>query len=199
MEARTRKVGVTGGIGSGKSFVCDCLRHRGFPVYDCDSVAKRLMVENGALVADLKALIGDDAYCCDGSLNKPKVAEFLFSDAGNARRLNAVVHPRVKDDFLLWTERQTTSVVFMESAILFESGFDHLVDLTLMVYAPLQLRIERVLARDGITEDAARRRVEAQMDDEEKMRMADLMVVNDGESDLDSQLNEMLVFLNNSL
>ena len=192
------KVGVTGGIGSGKSFVCSILRQKGYPVYDCDSSAKRLMVEDIALVKDLKALIGEEAYTTDGRLNKPKVAAYLFSDDGNAQRLNAAVHPRVRDDFRRWAELQSCPLVFMESAILFESGFDGLVDTTLMVFAPLPVRIRRVMVRDGISEEAALSRVRSQLDDDAKMRLADLVVVNDGERDLELQLNETLDFLNNS-
>ena len=188
------KVGVTGGIGSGKSYVCELFRRKGFPVYVCDDEAKRLMVEDAVLVDRLTALIGEDAYL-DGQLNKKAVAAFLFADADHARQVNAIVHPRVKDDFLQWVDRQSSSVVFMESAILFESGFDGLVDATLMVYAPLTVRVDRMMRRDGITEEMAMARVKAQMGDEEKIRKSDLLVINDGESDLDTQLDEIIRFL----
>lgn len=188
------KVGVTGGIGSGKSYVCDLFHRKGFPVYVCDDEAKRLMVEDAVLVDRLTALIGEDAYV-DRQLNKKAVAAFLFADADHARQVNAIVHPRVKDDFLQWVDRQSSSVVFMESAILFESGFDGLVDATLMVYAPLAVRVDRMMRRDGITEEMAMARVKAQMGDEEKIRKSDLLVVNDGESDLDTQLDEIIRFL----
>lgn len=199
MENKVLKVGVTGGIGSGKSYVCDLLRQKGYPVYACDEEAKRLMVEDTVLVSSLKALIGEDAYDEDGRLNKQSIATFLFSAAENARRINGIVHPRVKDDFLQWVRLQSSSVVFMESAILFESGFDAVVDTTLMIYAPLQVRLERVMRRDGISADMAMKRVEAQMADDEKLRLSDLMVVNDGVSDLDAQITEVVRYLANSI
>lgn len=195
MGNKVLKVGVTGGIGSGKSYVCALFREKGFPVYHCDEQAKRLMVEDAQLVGSLKALVGNDAYLQDGTLNKKVVASFLFSDAGNAQRINHLVHPRVKDDFLQWLACQTASVVFMESAILFESGFESLVDTTLMVFAPLQVRLQRVMQRDAITEEVAMSRVKAQMDEQEKLRKADLLVINDGTSDLESQINETIAFL----
>ncbi len=197
MDDRVMKVGVTGGIGSGKSYVCALLSEKGYPVYQCDEQAKRLMVEDSVLVGGLKDLIGENAYLEDGSLNKKAVAAFLFSEADNARRVNELVHPRVKDDFLHWVTQQTAAVVFMESAILFESGFDALVDTTMMVYAPLDVRIRRVMQRDSISEESAMKRVEAQMDDQEKLLKSDLLVINDGVSDLESQVNDALAFLTN--
>jgi len=197
MGDRVMKVGVTGGIGSGKSYVCALLGEKGYPVYQCDEQAKRLMVEDSVLVGGLKDLIGENAYLEDGSLNKKAVAAFLFSEADNARRVNELVHPRVKDDFLHWVTQQTAAVVFMESAILFESGFDALVDTTMMVYAPLDVRIRRVMQRDSISEESAMKRVEAQMDDQEKLLKSDLLVINDGVSDLESQVNDALAFLTN--
>ena len=157
------------------------------------------MVEDTVLVSGLKALIGEDAYDEAGRLNKQTIAAFLFSDAENARRINGIVHPRVKDDFLQWVRQQSSSVVFMESAILFESGFDTVVDTTLMIYAPLQVRLERVMRRDGLSEDMAMKRVEAQMADDEKLRLSDLMVVNDGVSDLEAQITEVVRYLANSI
>jgi len=197
MDDRVMKVGVTGGIGSGKSYVCALLSEKGYPVYQCDEQAKRLMVKDSVLVGGLKDLIGENAYLEDGSLNKKAVAAFLFSEADNARRVNELVHPRVKDDFLHWVTQQTAAVVFMESAILFESGFDALVDTTMMVYAPLDVRIRRVMQRDSISEESAMKRVEAQMDDQEKLLKSDLLVINDGVSDLESQVNDALAFLTN--
>ena len=157
------------------------------------------MQEDTVLVNELKALIGENAYSEDGRLNKKTIAAFLFSDAGNARRINGIVHPRVKDDFLQWVRLQTSSIVFMESAILFESGFDALVDTTLMIYAPLQVRLDRVMRRDGISLDMAMKRVEAQMADEEKLNRSDLLVVNDGVSDLGTQITDVLLYLDKSI
>lgn len=192
MNCKKLRVGVTGGIGSGKSYVCGLLTEKGYPIYSCDDRAKFLMVHDAKLVEEIKALVGAEAYFEDGSLNKKAVAAYLFSDADHVCRINSVVHPRVKDDFLQWAEQQQSTIVFMESAILFESGFDGVVDTVLMIHAPLDIRIKRVMQRDGISEEAALDRVKAQIADEEKLRRSDYVVVNDGQVDLDMQLDDVL-------
>ena len=147
------KLGITGGIGSGKSFVSRCLKE-GFSVqvYDTDREAKRLMLEHEGIRADLIALLGEEVYTAAG-LNKPLLAAYIFSSPENAQKVNAIVHPRVKEDFRNWAFRQEQAgcqLVGVESAILFESGFDREVDKTLTVSAPLELRITRVMERDRV-------------------------------------------------
>ena len=108
------RIGITGGIGSGKSYVCNLLRQRGIPVYNCDEEAKRLMVESAAIRQQLSQLIGEDAYI-NNVLNKPAVAHFLFANADNAARINRIVHPVVKQDFLRWAASQPADIVVQES------------------------------------------------------------------------------------
>ena len=131
------RVGITGGIGSGKSFVCKKIEALGFPVYYCDDEAKRLMVEDGDIVKGLIGLIGPDSYIENKEqnslqLNKPVVANFLFASSENVQKINSLVHPRVKADFQNWASRQNSKAVFMESAILFEAHFKDVVDRTML-------------------------------------------------------------------
>ena len=185
------KIGVTGGIGSGKSYVCRLLAQRWqLPVYDCDSAAKMLMVSSPHIRQQLQELVGDDVYDADGQLNKGVMSRYLFTDAAHVKAVNAIVHPAVKDDFELWASQQTGDVV-MESAILVEAGFAKAVDCLVVVEAPLALRIQRAMARDGATEEQVRARVRHQMTAEQLRAYADIVIVNDGR-DLLSQLSPIV-------
>lgn len=188
------KLGITGGIGCGKSYVAHLLQERGIPVYDTDREAKRLMVSHPVIRRKLTELLGEAVYEGD-VLNKPLLAGYLFACKDNAERVNSVVHPCVYDDFLRWTKMHECSgkeTVAMESAILFESGFDRAVDRVLMVYAPMELRVRRAMERDHASEKQVRLRMAAQADDEEKISRSDYVVMNDGISSLDIQLDRIL-------
>ena len=188
-------VAITGGIGSGKSFVSRMLEERGIPIYDTDSEAKRLMISDEGIRRDLIALLGEEVYQ-DGVLNKSFLASYLFADSQNAARVNGIVHPRVKEDFRRWVNRHADKeVVGMECAILFEAGFQDAVDAVVMIYAPEDLRIERAMKRDSATEAQIRARIAAQMDDEEKCARADYVVYTDGTLSLDSQLEQLVLQL----
>lgn len=185
-------IAITGGIGSGKSYVSDLLQKRGIPIYNTDDEAKRLMLSDEVIRQDLIALLGADVYM-DGILNKALLASYLFADADNAARVNAIVHPRVKADFYRWlSEHQDCEMAGLESAILFEAGFEDTVDVIVMVYAPEALRIERAMKRDHATERQIRARMSAQMDDEEKCRMSHFVIRNDGVTPLESQLSLLI-------
>lgn len=193
------KLGITGGIGSGKSFVSRCLKE-GFSVqvYDTDREAKRLMLEHEGIRADLIALLGEEVYTAAG-LNKPLLAAYIFSSPENAQKVNAIVHPRVKEDFRNWAFRQEQAggqLVGVESAILFESGFDREVDKTLTVSAPLELRITRVMERDRVGREQVLERITAQISDEERNRLSDFSVENAETSDIHAQLVRILSVLN---
>lgn len=175
------RLGITGGIGSGKSVLSHILGCMDIPVYDCDSRARLLMNNNEDIRRKLTALVGDDAYI-DGKLNVKKMSSFLFSKPENKKQIDAIVHPVVKDDFLQWAESQTTDITAVESAILFESGMDKIVDKTIMVYAAEKTRIERIVRRNNCTAAEALERIRSQMDDNVKMQLADFTVKNDGES-----------------
>lgn len=189
------KVGITGGIGSGKTFVCNKLREWGYPIYDCDTEAKRLMVEDPVLVQSIKSLIGTDAYQ-GGKLNKCIVAEYLFSSTEHVARLNAIIHPVVRQDFLMWAERQTAGLIFMESAILLEAKFNDVVDAIVCISAPLSVRLQRVMQREGCSVQAVRQRISKQLPDDKVKRQSDYVIFNDGQHDLNCQLHQLIETLN---
>lgn len=171
-------IGITGGIGSGKSYVCNKFRQQGYPVYDCDKEAKRLMVEDKDIISQLKNVVGYDAYLPDGTVNVPLIAQFLFQSPENQTRLNLIIHPAVKADFQRWVKRQTADKVFIESAILFEAGFRDSVDLVGFVNAPMETRIQRIMKRDNTTREHAIQWISRQMSDEEKRKLSDFVIEN---------------------
>jgi dephospho-CoA kinase len=188
-------IAITGGIGSGKTFVSNLLKERGIPIYNSDDEAKRLMVSDEGIRRDLMALLGEDVYQGD-ALNKSLLASYLFADAENAARINAIVHPRVRADFSRWlAEHQDVEVAGMECAILYEAGFENTVDKVVMVYAPESLRIERAMKRDNATESQIRARIAAQMDDEEKSRRSDYVIYTDGRFSVEEQLSDLIKHL----
>ena len=188
-------IAITGGIGSGKSYISHILQEYGIPIYNTDDEAKRLMVSDEGIRRDLVALLGEEVYV-QGTLNKSLLASYLFADAENASRINGIVHPRVKLDFCRWLEQHTDKeIVGMECAILFEAGFDDAVDAVVMVYAPETLRVERAMKRDYATETQIRARIAAQLDDEEKRKRADYVIYTDGSIPLDSQLSTLIAQL----
>ena len=188
-------IAITGGIGSGKSYISHILQEYGIPIYNTDDEAKRLMVSDEGIRRDLVALLGEEVYV-QGTLNKSLLASYLFADAENASRINGIVHPRVKLDFCRWLEQHTDKeIVGMECAILFEAGFDDAVDAVVMVYAPETLRVERAMKRDHATETQIRARIAAQLDDEDKRKRADYVIYTDGSIPLDSQLSTLIAQL----
>ena len=184
-------IGITGGIGSGKTYICNILSAKGLPVYNCDNEAKRLMREDERVRNELIATIGSQAYTADGELNKPAIAAFLFANAENAKRINAIVHPAVLADFGKWCKIQTADICLMESAILFESGFNKAVDHTVLIHAPEDVRIQRAIQRDNSSEEQVRRRMAQQISDAEACSMADYIFDNNG-SNLDSEIDKLL-------
>ena len=166
-------VAITGGIGSGKSYVSAILEQWGIPVYNADLESKRLTASDVGIRSKLIALLGEEVYA-DGELNKPLLASYLFSSAENAARVNAIIHPVVKEDLKRWlTQRADKEIAAFESAILYEAGFEDAVDAVLMVFAPRELRLERAMKRDSAAREQIEARMAAQMDEEEKCRKAD--------------------------
>ena len=179
---------ITGGIGSGKSYVCRILESRGISVYDCDAAAKRLMRTSEKLQQELRQLVDQDVYTSDGQLQKRVLAEFLLTSEANKLALNDVVHPAVAEDFL------SSGMTWLESAILFESGFDRRVsfDRVVCVSAPRDIRIQRIMRRDNITAEKAAEWIDTQMAQEEVERRSHFVIVNDGKSDIEQQIDNML-------
>lgn len=193
------RIGLTGGIGSGKSVVSRLLEVMGIPVYISDIEARRLMVSDEGIRRKLTLLLGEEVYI-GGNLNKPLLASYLFGSAEHAAQVNAIVHPRVKDDFRLWcSARSERPWVGMESAILLEAGFLEEVDKVVMVYAPLDVRIQRIVSRDASSRELIEQRIRHQMDDEEKRKMADYVIVNDGNSSLISQVLTLISSLSENI
>lgn len=192
------RIGITGGIGAGKSYVARLLTELfGIPVYDCDREAKRLMTSSSAMKAQLQELVGTASYLPDGSLNKPLLAQYLFADEEHARRVNAIVHPAVKSDFGRWAEQQRqagVAVMALESAILIAAGMRDVVDVVLYVDAPQELRISRAMQRDAATREEIEQRIKRQVAETAYRQAADFIVVNDGR-DLSSQLERIIQFI----
>ncbi len=180
------RVGITGGIGSGKSYVCKRLAAMGIDIYDCDSAAKRIIRTSPVIREALTRLIGPDTYNINGQLNKAAVASFLLASESNAHAIDAIVHPAVAADF-----RQSNKE-WIECAILYESGFDRLVDKIVLVSAPDEVRIQRVMQRDGISHDKVLEWMGRQWPQEEVRKRADYEIINDGTHNLDTQLEELL-------
>ena len=159
------KLAITGGIGSGKSHVARQMTELlGIPVYDSDSNAKRLNEESAVIRCGLLEMVGPDVYDAHGHLNRQRLAAFLFASDENARRVNALIHPVVKDDFLRWASEQTAPVVAIETALLAESGIDRIVDRVIRVDAPLETRICRAMQRDGVSREKVLERMTHQQE-----------------------------------
>ena len=185
------KIGVTGGIGSGKSTVCELLRDRGVAVYDSDSRAKQLMAESEALREQLTATFGAECYNAEG-LDRAFLASKVFGNEEALQQLNSIVHPAVRADFQTWAEQQQQSpYVVLESAILFEAGFETEVDATLAVMAPMPMRLERTMARDGVDKESVMRRMEHQLSDDELHRRASRTIVNINREYLEGDIEQL--------
>lgn len=189
-------VGITGGIGSGKSVVSRLLNMLGYPVYDSDSKAKRLNDTDEEVKRALTLAFGSDLYE-NGLLNRPKLASLIFQSDSNRQLVNAIIHPAVKRDFLRWAEAQNSDIVFLEAAILYESGFDAFMNKVVAVAAPEQVRIQRAMQRDNATEQQIVNRLRAQMSQDVLESKADFVVVNDGIQPLLPQIEALAVQLRN--
>jgi dephospho-CoA kinase len=178
------QIGITGGIGSGKSLVCRIFRCLGVPIYDADSRAKYIMTTDTILIEQIKKEFGTLSYTSEGVLNRHYLGEKVFNAPDELKKLNQLVHPRVAADYTTWVEKHYSSrYVIKEAALLFESGSAENLDAIVAVYAPEALRIKRVVQRDRHrTETAVREVIGNQMNEEEKKNRADFVIVNDGKS-----------------
>lgn len=188
------KIGITGGIGSGKSVVATLLSLSGVPVYIADVESKRLTNDSPLIRERLTALLGPDIYTDEG-VDKKLLASYIFHDATLLRKVNQIIHPEVNRHFLAWAEKQSFPFCAIESAILFESGFDKVVDTCLMVYAPLSLRVQRVVDRDKVSPIEVERRIRNQMSDEEKRERSDYVIYNDNSRALIPQIHAFIEWL----
>ena len=176
-------IGLTGGIGSGKSTIAQQLRSMGYAVYDTDQEAKRLIIEDGQVRAQMEQVFGKEVYA-NGAYQTSIVAQRVFSNPTLLAQLNAIVHPAVKADILRWKASfRPTTICFVECAILYKEGFDVLCDKVIAVTAPEEIRLERAITRDQSTIDKVRARMRAQ-ESEKDLQRADLVVNNDGKTEI---------------
>ena len=181
------KVGLTGGIGSGKTTVAKMFKQLGVPVYFSDDRAKDLMLNNQSLRESLISIFGDKVIV-DGFLNRSYIASKVFANAKELIKLNALVHPFVQRDFDVWSASQTSNYVLKEAAIIFETGADKLLDKVVLVESPKHLKVSRIMFRDGITEEEVYKRMSKQWSDSQKRINADYIIQNDEKHSLISQI-----------
>lgn len=172
------KVGITGGIGSGKSTVCKVFKVLGAPVFEADLVAKHLIDNDKKIRSGLINLFGKGIYTGDGRVDRKKLASLIFNNDIHLQKVNELVHPAVRSEFLSWTEGQDVPYVIHEAAILFESGFYKMMDFNILISAPEKERIERVTRRDGSLPEQVKLRMQKQWSDEEKRKLATIEIRN---------------------
>ena len=187
-----KKIGITGGIGSGKSVVGQILEAMHFPVYYSDQQSKILVDTDHVIREELIKLLGTEVYL-DGKLNRPFLTQQLFSNDDLRLKINQIIHPKVREAFTNWVNKQSSNLVFNEAAILFETGAYQLMDYNILVTAPLELKIDRVLKRDNITINEIQERISKQWSDEEKIPLADFVIVNDEVKPLFQQIEAILI------
>jgi dephospho-CoA kinase len=183
------KIGITGGIGTGKTTVCRIFETLNVPVYYSDMRAKELMASNTILMNKLKAEFGNQVFETDGKLNTPYLASIVFSDPSKLKTLNNIVHPIVLDDFSDWCNKFNTSkYIILESAIIYESNIAHLLDYVILVDAPAEISIKRIVDRDGVPREAVIQRMKNQLTPDEKKSFTKLIIFNDGKQSLVDQV-----------
>ncbi len=185
------KVGITGGIGSGKSTICNFFRVLGIPVFEADTEAKKLINSSSAIRSKLIIQFGEDIYLPDHTINRKKLAELIFNSPFLLEKVNSIVHPEVRRHFHEWCEKQTSPYIVHEAAIMFESGFYKMMDETILITAPENIRIQRVLDRENTTEEDVKNRILKQWTDEEKMKLATYIINNNNEELIIPQLIEL--------
>jgi len=198
-------IGVTGGIGSGKTYICNLLEIANIPVFNCDNIASDIINNNEDVKSAIIELFGKSSYIevqfiddkgkvkqGEERLDRTFIASKIFSDPSLREKMNAIVHPVVKQAFLEWKESQESKVVAIESAILFESGFNNFVDKVVVVSAPKEVRIQRLKQRSGLTDIEIKRRMDSQLSDGEKLRNADFIITNDLHDDVNRQIFSLL-------
>jgi dephospho-CoA kinase len=184
-------IGITGGIGSGKSLVCSIIEKIGFPVFYSDIEARKLVVSDQNIIEKLSALIGPTLYE-NGFFHKEILAHSIFNDASIKEKVNQIIHPRVREVFQDWVKSQHSPLVFNEAAILFETGMYKNYDVTILVTAPQEIRIERTIKRDHTTKENVIARMNSQWSDAEKIKLADFILINDDVTPLLSQIESTL-------
>lgn len=199
MKKQLKKVGITGGIGAGKSTVCNLFAQKGYEIYYADERAKIVMTDAEDLKASIITHFGLESYTQDGALNRSYLAQKVFGDETLLKLLNSLVHPVVIRDFQYWFQNIQTdkSFILKEAALIFEAGTNVGLDCVLYVYAPLGLRIERVMQRDQVSQAAVEGRIARQWTDEKKIALSNFVIYNDNSRELMPQIEEAIQFIEN--
>lgn len=188
--ANPLKIGITGGIGSGKTTITELFKHLGIPIYLADERAKWLMHNNFDIINKVNELFSPMAYI-NGELNRPHIAAMAFTNKKLIKQLNEIVHPAVANDFKEWVSNQTTPYIIKEAALLFESGSYLDLDAIVTVAAPLEVRVQRTIKRDNISREAVMNRIKNQLPDEVKSSATDYVINNNGNSALLPQVLQL--------
>jgi len=187
-----KKIGLTGGIGSGKSFVAIIIEAMGYPVYYSDSRSKELSNEHPHIREQLISEFGEEVYA-NGELNKQLLAKKIYSNDSARSSVNAIIHPIVREDFAAWADAHSSfDLIFNEAAILFEMGTYTQFDSTIIVYAPEHIRIKRIVERDHISIDEIQQKMKSQWNDAEKMKLTPYHILNDGSTPLLNQIEHVI-------
>ena len=186
-----KKIGITGGIGSGKSVVAELLQVMNIPVYNADDASKKILKNNAFIRKELQHLLGNDIFFPNGELNRAKMASQIFNDPELLSQTNTIIHPAVFDDFERWCRQQSSNIVACESAIIFECGLNRRLDQVIMVSAPEEIRIARVAARDCTDKEQIISRMKNQMPDNEKAQLADFIILNDNRQAIIPQIRRL--------
>jgi len=194
------KIGITGGIGCGKSEVCKLLKRAGIPIIRADQVAKLLINSKETLKSQIKQVFGEDAYLSTGELNRKKIAQIVFSDESAKHKINEIVHPQViryqRQTFERLKKSGKFKVAGVEAALIYEAGSDSLFDFIIVVAAEQEVIFNRLKTRDGLSVDEIKKRVESQMPLSEKVKRADYVINNNGTfQDLEIEVNKLLGWL----
>ncbi|WP_134090657.1 dephospho-CoA kinase [Olivibacter sp. XZL3] len=190
MEIKKAKlrIGVTGGIGTGKTTVCRIFEALGYPIFYADTEAKHVMVSDPELVEQIKAAFGEEVYTKEGNLDRKLLSSMVFHDRAKLDALNALVHPATLRAYENWERQQDAPLSFKEAALLFETGSYRLSDYNILVIAPQELRVKRVMERDQVTRESVLDRIDKQMSDEAKRELADFIIDNNENSALIPQV-----------
>ncbi len=187
-------IGLTGGIGSGKTTVLELFKELRCATYVADIEAKKLMSSNAKLISNIKQLLGDEAYI-NGDLNRNYIAKIVFNNKEKLTALNALVHPVVREDFKNFVKKSKSEIIIYEAAILFESGSDTLCDYIITVVTDINERIDRIIKRDSVTKQQVLERMQHQLNDEDKIEKADFVINNSNFFNTKTQVNTIYKIL----
>lgn len=186
------KVGITGGIGSGKSTICNIFRNLGVPIFSSDEEGRKVLNEDEDVRKELRKLFGDDMFISDGSVDRPRLASLIFSDPNAMDQVVSLVHPKVQEKYETWCiKHESRPYTLKEAAILFESGYYHDLDKIIHVFAPKEVRMQRVIQRDKSIKEEVMKRMRFQYTDEERNKLADFILINEEIDTLLPQVMEL--------